>query len=1211
MRRCLAPIPLALFAGLAPAQAPAGAAQFAHAFVASVAPAVDDPDAAARDALAAAAACRTTPYASNLADRVQGLRERLQRPGELLPVVEQLLQHDDLHGMFASQLRWLRYRLLLATGRAADAARVDPAAHLPRSFRCTGPFGRDEDHFVGVPFAPELETWTDGGTFACGDASRGQHTVRLGIAASEIDAADPADPQPGCWYALHRVEAPNETQCYLALWSRGALEVFVNGQPLVAVDPALGDGRTDHVVPVGLAAGQNHVLVKTCGREHHAFDLAYVDARWAPLPELREVPAEVPLQPPPAPVAATLPPYADGIAALQTAAAAAADADRAALRITAGLLADRWDLRETPLAMLVDLQPRTAVERLAAAQLWRALALVPEEIRNAEARTLEEAAGKDLDERHFAMLRARIGLLEEQDQRERALDLLHAAVRDGRAGPDTFRLLLQVADRARFAAERQPILNRWCEALPHDPEPRIELAKDCQRAGAMQRAAALAGEALRLRPDLGTNLGTAWRTALDLGDTAAAAAACELVMPAVLEGEQRIVPLLWQISTAQRGAADVYAALLERAIEHREADARRLRNLVDRALARGLDQLAVRACERILATTADDFAARRTLSHLRGEPEPGAAFARFRHDGDAAIAAFTVGDREDGAPATVLVDQRIVEVFADGSRLIETHELRRLNDQSAVEQYGESGGPDDADEVLLLRTVATDGDSYVPAKVGEARALPRLEPGVFVEWRYRDFVGAPADGNVAVDEFLFCSMNEHLLLSELVLIRPQGLEIDLRDRNLDFAPETIDLGDGREALRWTARDVARLTPENSMPALADIGPVVAGGADGTVTGALRAHRHDLLAATRPTPPIRTQVATLLAGIDEPSAQLQALHAFCQREIAPQRSRSATETLMRKKGNAHTLLLAMLRAADFTLEPARCESIREELITGEGELFYDPTHFYDLDCVRVVRPGLVPVWLFGDTPRHWPVGKVPAQRAGGGALVLTDRGLEQATLPPSDDHGQMFRVTGSGTLSADQLEADVELTLGDLDGYRAAEHFQRRSANERRQFARQFAQGVLQGWQVQKAEIGALEPGQPVSVTATVRRRGVQADGDRLLLPLPLPSSRFLAMAGTRPDREVPLRLTSDVRLDWDLRLELDGLAIDELPDPSALQSGALTHLQEVRRDGNALVLRRRATLGSGTVEVAKLPDWLRLLQQVERVEGQSLAFRAR
>jgi hypothetical protein len=83
-------------------------------------------------------------------------------------------------------------------------------------------------------------------------------------------AADPADPargDKGCYYALHRIDAAAVTQCYLALWSRGALEVFVNGALIAMLDPALGDGRTNHVVPVGLAQGHNHVLIKTCSRD--------------------------------------------------------------------------------------------------------------------------------------------------------------------------------------------------------------------------------------------------------------------------------------------------------------------------------------------------------------------------------------------------------------------------------------------------------------------------------------------------------------------------------------------------------------------------------------------------------------------------------------------------------------------------------------------------------------------------------------------------------------------------------------------------------------------------------------------------------------------------------------------------------------------------------------------------------------------------------
>ena len=1207
------PILVALCAGasFATAQAPAAAVTFARAYVAAVAPATDDPDALARDLLAAADRCRTTPYAAYLVQRIQGDRDELQRPAELLPPIDALLATDDAHGLLRSQLRWLRFRLLRATGAADEAARLDPARDAPRSFLCVGPFGRDEDHFAGVPFAPELQPWRDGGTFASGRDTLTPRVATLGAAQTSLDPADPHDPEDGCWYALHRVEAAQDTQCHAVLWSRGGLELFVNGERIAAVDTATGDGSRDHLVPIALARGTNHVLVKTTTADQRAFELAYADGRWLPVPGLVEVPADTPLAPPPAAITATEPPYRDGIGALQQALAAAAPTEANALRIALGFAADAWGRQDPPLEMVQQLEPTTAVERLAAARLWRALDLVPEEIRNARARAFEEAAAQELDDRHWAMLRAAVGLLEEQDRREEALDRLRAAADQGLAGPATFRLWLGVADRARFAAERQPILQRWCDALPNDPKPRVELARDWHRDGATARAAAIGAAAVRMRPDLGEHLGAAWRPALDLGDVATAADLCERVMPAALASGEGVTPLLWRISTAQRDDPARHQALLAELIAHPEVEVRRLRDAGQRALRRGLDDLALQAYERALVLAPDDLATWRTVRRLRGEPEPGAGFERFHHDGDAAIAAFEPGEREDGAPSTMLIDQRIVELFADGSHLIEVHELRRLNDQSGVEEHGEAADASRADEVLLLRTVTADGESFVPVRVSEQYAMPRLEPGVFVEWRYRDHMTAPADGVLRVPEFLFRSMAEHLLLSELVVIHPTGAELDLRHRNLAQEPEVIDLGDGRTALRWTVRDSLRLLPENGMPAMADLAPVVMADADGTIAGALRDHAHWLASAARPTPPIRQQVADLLAAIEDPTEQLRALHAFCQHEITPQRSRSATETLMRKKGDANTLLLAMLRAAGFTLEAARAESIREELITGEGALFYEPQNFYDMRCMRVRKDGMAPTWLFFDTPRYFPAGAVPPERAGGGALVLTDDGIVPTALPASGEHRQHITIEGSGTLSPDQIEVEVVLTLRGADGYHAADHFLRQPANARRQFARQFASQIVSGWQVKKAEIATLEPGQPVSVRATLRRRGPQEDGESLLLPMPLPPTQLLAMAGPRPDREWPMRLTNDLHFAWDLRLTLDGLAPAELPPPTTVQHGPLVYLEEVRRVGATLVLRRRATLGAGTIAVENLGDWLRLLQQVERAEGLGLRLRAR
>ena len=54
-------------------------------------------------------------------------------------------------------------------------------------------------------------------------------------------------------------------------------------------------------------------------------------------------------------------------------------------------------------------------------------------------------------------------------------------------------------------------------------------------------------------------------------------------------------------------------------------------------------------------------------------------------------------------------------------------------------------------------------------------------------------------------------------------------------------------------------------------------------------------------------------------------------------------------------------------------------------------------------------------LFLDTPRHWPLGQVPAQRAGSDAAIVHDDGVEPFVLPAAPFASQDVRVRGQATL----------------------------------------------------------------------------------------------------------------------------------------------------------------------------------------------------
>lgn len=1192
----------------------AAAVQFARQYIAMSVPAKDDPDAGARACLEVVDQLRQHSFASLLIGGLQGARATQMHPDVIEKQVAALLAKPDLHGLVRVQLRALRYRLLCSLGRSEDAAANDMAAGAAREFVVAGPFGGADNDFLGAPFAPELLPWPKDSVFD--GAARPPRSVRLPVGDSAVSPEDSRDGATGCFYLLHRVRAAQAAQCYAAVACRGPFELFVNGERVAQLAAALGDGRRQFYVPVAFGAGCNHVVIKTCSRTSNSVELYFVDARSQPVPGLQAVAAKEPIATHVAARTAKLEPLVDAAGELQAALQACQGDGREVLHIVVGFMANVYGLREQELAAVEDLHPTDPTLQLAAARLWRRQSLVPEDQRNREARTLEEAAQKQLDDRHFAMLRSSIRLLEEQDKREEAMTRLWQAVAAKRAGPMTFRLLLEVARRAKFGLERPRILARWQKVLPMDPLVYQELAKDARKLGATRQAAAYAEKAVRLRPDSTEGLQLAYWPLLGCGEYQKAAELCEFVMPAALQDpNDGTAKLLWDIGVAAANPdPGRWLQLTDELRKHPRISGSRLRDSADALYRRGHLERAQAAYRAVLERDPDDYVAKRLLQRSLGQPEPGAGFERFRLDGTELLASWQKSDAakaKAGTPATTLLDQRIVEVFADGSRLEETHELRRLNDPDAVEMYGDAAAASGADEVLLLRTIDGAGNSYVPVKVQDSYSMPRLEPGVFVEWRYRNHVAAPEDQVISVGEFFFGSYADKILRSELVVIRPKDAGLALRMRGIDQPSEVIDLGDGREALRFTVRDVERVVPDTAMPAFAELVPVVVGGSDRTAAAVLRTSDYRLRSFTRPTPPIRREVAKLLEGVTGPKAQLLALHTFCNEEISSARSRSPTETLLKRQGNRNQLLLTMLRTAGFTLQAALTETARAELVEDEGALFQDATRYFTEWCVRVHKGEMAPLWLFYDATRYSPPGWIPPPRSRAVAMVATPSGTEMVHLPANEQRVQHLRMTGAGKLSAERLEVDATIELLGNDTYRAAEHFLRQPAAAQRQFARQFSQSIFQGWQVRSAELLPLKPGGTVQVRAKVRRRGLQVGDERSLLAMPLPKGHVQARFGPRPGRVMPMRHTSDMHMSWDIKLELDGVQLAAVPETLAVHHGSLEYLQEFRLDAGALHIKRRMTMGPATLATTALPAWSKMLERLERAETQSLEFRAR
>lgn len=1187
-------------------------ATLARAYVLAQTPRGHDADARAQQLVALARQHARTPLATLAVLAVRRMIDDLRDPLNLAAALAPLVEGDDVHGLCAAEATRARAAALLRANRTTEAYALRAGTDHARQFLVFGPFGDDGDNYLGVAFPPEFGLDAK----AALPGRYGPVTPRVADRLPEdeygtIRLRDPRTQRQGCYYALHQVASEAARACYLEVFTPGSFEVFVNGELAARHDGFAASSFFLHWLPVRLRAGHNQVLVKTALNGFDEIALRYVDGAGRAVP-LRATPAdrleacaalrgEQPELPGP---------FTTPLIALARAAQGSTGADQHVLRLAASLLAsDQRDSRDA-LTHLVALEGATiedldAVVALAAA--YEAADLLPEEIRRSRARALLEPRFAKLEDHAWAR-RQRATYLADQDKIEDAIRLLLPTVAAGTADSPTFERLHELYSRVEFHAEAARLRAAWTKALPGDARAALAEAHERQRVGdhrgaldVLQAARQAGGgdrevtrRTMLLAAELGeVELARAAHEALHAADPKGTASLSDRAELAERSGDRAAAITAWQALAA-----------------HAEANASTLARAGRALLALGEDGAGTAVLTASLRLDPAQHDVRRLLTRLGGESKEFATLARFRHDIAALIAAFQPGERENAASSTLLLDQMIVEYFADGSRIEEVHQVRRINDLAGVERHQQASDAARADEVLHLRTIALDGLSYVPNRVDNDFAMPRLEPGAIVDGAWRTSQRAPGADPWRGPEFHFQSSDEPYVHSELVVVLPAAHPGSFRTRNFDGDPDIVHLDDGRTAHVFVRKDVPRLTPEKLAPPLEEIVPLVRYGADRRPGARARQARDHLAFRTRSSPLVAEQAQKLTATLRGDVAKAEAIHRFVHGEIPTSAGESdPTAVLVRRQGARFWLEVALLQEAGVPLRFAVAAPQLDAMDRRAAPLFTgDEQH--PVDAVRVEPSDGAPAWLFADAPRYWPMGKIPAERLGAAALLL-DVGTWLPVRIPGGDPTAEEGIAVRGTLSLDasgNASCAVELTFRGIDGFGAADQLRDRDDNIRKLAARQVAGQVFPGWRPDDVKIELEQLGEPLRARGTLSKaRAVSAAGEASLLDLPVAKGNWLARLGDRAERAQPLALATLAAGSFELTIDPGpALRVAELPTDVHVTHPLLDYSLTFTRKGEGIVVRREYLQRPGRLPADQFGEWLRVLRTLDLAEDAKL-----
>jgi tetratricopeptide (TPR) repeat protein len=1201
---------LSAFAQRAKAQDPE--LPLARTLIQSLAPARDDADARCEALIRAALAAPRSAAAQSLFAATQSSIYDVAERAKLLALLES--ERDALrsaHGILQMEANGLRNVLRQCGGLPPEN---DGSEGFAKTVAVIGPFGDAGSRFLRVPFPPDAG-------FPAMDVElpgrfgpvRARLLERKDLGAGFRLLADGAN-STGSHYVLWRVELTDATEGYLEVRYDGSILARVDGYE-VGIHQSEDGNRLSanaHWFPVRLQKGEHEIVLQTGDASGPEMFVRLCDGNGLALPQAKEISASTPRGTPRASDPRSNAQFRTSWSVFLDAAEQASGDDRAALRIAAAFEARRLHRNDEALRLLLQLQqepPTDPTSMLALAEMWARTPEFPDEMRNARERELQNEAIGQLPETHATALLARVKKLEDQDQREAALRLLRKEIDEKRAGSKIFEACDSLARALRFYSDMPALWEQWRAACPGDVTPRMQLAERMNDLGASDKALSILEESLAVNP---SNTWVARRVverSVALGRPEVGKRALERAVAATAQPSlvRELAEMRMLLAEAQDDAAAREAAIAEMEQAPRPIAAWHYR-LMEKRIEQGDDQAALRSIEASLALDPDQPKLRRMRHALGGPAAEGDDFARFRRDGDAAIAAFKKGKNEEGASTSLLIDQRIVELLPDGSTLVEIHELRSVNDLQGVEALNNAEPAARADELLLVRTVGKDGKTYVPTRVEGNFSMPRLEPGAFVEWRYRDTTSSVGAEALRLDDFLFASQQEALYCSEWILITHKGSRGELRMRNLDCERETISLDGDRTATILRRTNVARLPQETATPPSESILPMAGYGEDADAWGELRDQRANFLSRTHVTPPLLDFATELLKDATTDAQRIQMAWDFCQKEIGDGEASNATEILLRKKGNRFLLATGLLRAVGVPMDACVAESARAEL-RGEGTPLFEDGPAARVPAARLLPRDGAPMWLFADTPRYWPLGRVPAHRGSARAFVLRESGYELVRLPAPEVAVQDLEIEGECAFEKSTTKLRATVHLHGQAGFSVAEQIRKAPADRQKLAARQIAQQFLQGWRMRNAACEGLEPpGQELKLEVDATGPAAQASGEgRALAALPIPKMAMRASFGDRDERQLPLQIDTDLLFLHRIRMTPgEGRRFGVLPKPAVFTFGPLDYQLTMTRDGDAAMLVRSVRLRPGVVEPALYADWIRLLAAIDQREEQRI-----
>jgi tetratricopeptide (TPR) repeat protein len=314
--------------------------------------------------------------------------------------------------------------------------------------------------------------------------------------------------------------------------------------------------------------------------------------------------------------------------------------------------------------------------------------------------------------------------------------------------------------------------------------------------------------------------------------------------------------------------------------------------------------------------------------------------------------------------ATVrLVDQTVMTVYKDGSRLDSVYQLQKvltsngISNAATVPIFG---------ELQQIRTIFPNGKFLEPVRIPGRRqfTMPALRPGASVEYRFLMDSTENSDYTFYAPSWYFRSPDsfEDFVRTEYIIRVPDGMKLKYVQRNFNKAPK-ITKEKGYTVYHWLMEDMNKVWKEDNTPQISEFLPYVEIGAGLSWKRVANDLEREVLGRVRPTFLLKKLLSDIFAGKKAKNHQdkikLIVNYVLANIEHKPQ-GQAASLIAERKIGNRNILAMTLMKMSGIDVKFAGIRPGKKLMYEASWEL--PQKSLFPMRALAVFLPDSIPLWL---------------------------------------------------------------------------------------------------------------------------------------------------------------------------------------------------------------------------------------------------------